>query len=85
MIEQYAGKVIKFDATCKANPGEITVAPNTIVLVANESNQNRTIALGGKTSTIRPMHYDLMFIGTKGPYTAMCDGAESGKCLLNNR
>lgn len=75
-----AGKVLSYDDSCVASPKEVSVAKNTLVMLANNGTKTHTLALNGKSTTLAPKHYDLYFVGT-GSFTASCDGTDGGKVV----
>lgn len=76
-LKTYAGKTIMFDASCKANPAEMTVDAGTRVLVANNSNKTLALALGSKSASLRPYHYFTHTLKEAGEVKALCNGTST--------
>lgn len=81
-IEENVGKVLSFDDMCASDPKELTVAKNTLVVMANNGTKSHTLGLNGKSTPLQSKHYDLMFVGGAGSYTATCDGANAGTVVV---
>jgi hypothetical protein len=73
-IKLYAGKVVSFDAECKALPAVATFAPGTRILVANNSKATLSFKMLGMTKELRPYHYFLTNLKDSGVTTISCNG-----------
>lgn len=79
--QEYKGKVLSYNDTCQATPSEINTTPNSVVMIANDSTKTHTFTLAGKTMSLVPYHYDLIYIGSANTYKATCDGADAGSVV----
>lgn len=73
-LKTYAGKTLMFDASCKADPAEMSVDAGTRVLVANNSGQTLALTLGSKSASLRPYHYFTHTLKEAGEVKAVCNG-----------
>lgn len=73
-VRMYAGKVVLFDATCKALPEAPAFTAGTRVLVANNSSKTQTLSLAGRTETLDAYHYFTVALKTPGTIVASCNG-----------
>lgn len=75
-IRAYAGKTILLDSSCSAYPATATFAPNTRVLVVNNSAATFNVALADKKEELSGYHYFTTSLKTAGEYKVSCNGAD---------
>ncbi len=79
--QEYKGKVLSYNEMCQATPTDLTVAPDSVVMIANDSSKTHAFVLAGKTTSLTPYHYDLIYIGSANTYKVTCDGADAGSVV----
>lgn len=74
-LADYAGKLIAFDAQCKATPSTLSVNSGTRVLVANNSKNSATLAVGNlRSEKLDGFHYFTVTLKDKGQVAVICNG-----------
>ncbi len=74
MLAQYKGRLIVFGADCVATPTDHIQAIGSTVLLANNSNVDHTISVGGATGVkIAAYHYKTAKITTSNVQVVSCD------------
>lgn len=74
MLAQYSGRLIVFGADCNATPTDHVQSLGSTVLLANNSNVDHTISVGGATGVkIGAHHYKTAKITTSNVQVVSCD------------
>lgn len=74
MLAQYSGRLIVFGADCKATPTDHIQALGSTVLLANNSDVEHTISVGGASGVkIGAHHYKTAKIATSNVQVVSCD------------
>ncbi len=81
-IRMYAGKVVVFDATCKPMPAAPAFALGDRVLVANNSDKEATLSLGGRTEKLDGYHYFTVSLKAPGEFKAQCNGTDAATVMV---
>lgn len=76
-IRLYGGKIVIFDAQCKALPATQTLPVDTRVLIANNSPKQLSIAVPGRTEVLDGYHYFTSKLTTAGDVSITCNGAQA--------
>ena len=76
-IRLYGGKIVIFDAQCKALPATQTLPVDTRVLIANNSPKQLSIAVPGRTEVLDGYHYFTYKLTTAGDVSITCNGAQA--------
>lgn len=74
-IRLYGGKLVLFDAECKALPAAQTLAVGTRILIANNSTKQLSIATPDRTEALDSYHYFTYPLKTVGSVVISCNGA----------
>jgi hypothetical protein len=73
-LAEYSGRLIVFGADCSATPTDHVQAIGSTVLLANNSNVDHTISVGGASAVrVGARHYKTVKIATSNVQVVSCD------------